>query len=115
MQLVLQTENGDSTTVTTDSTWDAFDADYYLRPSPGHNWYSHKLESTDARNEPIGWRSESIVDFQAGAGWHSAHEVMPAAGLFGLHPKMDGKSVEVFEHAPPVKVDKMAQEPGWFL
>jgi hypothetical protein len=109
MQLVMQSEGGDFTTVVTDSSWDAFDADQYLKPSPGHNWYSHKLESTDARKEPIGWRFEPEGDFKAGSEWHPAQRVMAAAGLFGLHPKMDGRSVEVFEHAPPIKVEKMTQ------
>lgn len=32
----------------------------------------------------------------------------------GLHPKM-AKPVEVIEHAPPVKVVQMTEEPGWYF
>eukprot|EP01049_Picozoa_sp_SAG25_P011723 SAG25_NODE_1474_length_2946_cov_3.155899_6_plen_39_part_00 len=32
MQLVLQLEGGDVTTVVTDPSWDAFDADEYMVP-----------------------------------------------------------------------------------
>ena len=38
MQLTLELEGGGSTLVTTDASWDAFDADLYMRPSPGKNW-----------------------------------------------------------------------------
>lgn len=58
MQLVLELEGGQTTTVVTDSSWDAFDADTFMHPTPGKNWYKHVLEATDARAEPVGWRSE---------------------------------------------------------
>ena len=112
VQLQLTLEGGGSLTVVTDSSWQAFDADVYMRPSPGKNWYKHVLEKTDAQHEPQGWRSET--QFAAGAGWTAASPVHGAAGLWGLHPKMS-RSVEVLEGPAPVLVQKMAEEPGWFL
>ncbi len=107
MQLVLELEGGATTTVVTDSTWDAFDADLFMKPTPGKNWYKHVLETTDARAEPIGWRSE--LSFKpAGTGWGKAVTVLPAAGnLPGLHPKMS-RPVEVFD-VPAPSADKITK------
>ncbi len=111
MQLVLELEGGATTTVVTDSSWDAFDADLYMKPTPGKNWYKHVLESTDARAEPVGWRSE--LSFKpAGTGWGKAITVLPAAGnMPGLHPKMS-RPVEVFD-VPAPSADKIIKlDPG---
>ena len=109
MQLVLELQDGATMTTVTDRTWDAFNADTFMHPTAGKNWYKHVLENTDARDEPIGWRSE--LSFKAsGSGWTKAVEVLQAGGeLLGLHPKMS-RPIQNFQVPPPsgnkvVKVD----------
>ena len=114
MQLTLELEGGGSTLVSTDASWDAFDADLFMRPSPGKNWYKHVLESTDAQQEPVGWRSEPTFK-ASGTGWSKATEVLAAAGVPGLHPKM-ARPIESFDVPAPkdvVKMDPSEYGEGW--
>ena len=87
MQLSLELEGGETATVVTDTSWDALDADTYMHPTPGKNWYKHVLEGTNAQHEPLGWRTE-LTAFKPGAGWAKAGVVLAAAGVPGLHAKM---------------------------
>ena len=114
MELKLELAGGDTTTIVTDGSWDVFDADTYMRPSPGKNWYKHVLENTDARHEPVGWRSE--LAFKAtGPGWAKATPVLAAGGgaVLGLHPKMS-RPMQSFAVPAPVATPLEGEE-GWFL
>jgi hypothetical protein len=61
IQFVVHTKDGKTLTVATDDSWEALDADAYYHPHNGANWYKHKLEFTDARDEPVGWRTGVIL------------------------------------------------------
>ena len=106
MQLALELQDGKTSTVVTDRTWDAFDADTYMHPSPGKNWYKHVLENTDARDEPTGWRSD--LHFKtSGSGWAKAVEILPVrGGVLGLHPKMS-RPIQSFAVPAPSNIVKL--------
>ena len=44
LQLDLHLSDGTVHTTVTDASWVAFDANAYLHPKPGRNWYEHVLE-----------------------------------------------------------------------
>ena len=52
----------------TDDSWDAWDPERFVNPSPGKNWYKHMLEGIDARHEPVGWRDTISPAAPAGFG-----------------------------------------------
>lgn len=83
LQFVIRFKSGKVVSVTTDHTWEAFDADSYFHPHPGSNWYLHKLEFTDARDEPVGWRTGA-----AASGFAPAKVGASASNATGLWPKM---------------------------
>ena len=59
MKLQFKLLSGETATVTTDSSWLAFNADAHRRPGPataGHSAGTGFLEYIDARAEPAGWQ-----------------------------------------------------------
>ena len=99
-----------SSSIVTDTTWAAFDADAYHMPGTGHNWYKHVLEGTDARKEPIGWRSGTMA---VGNGWTNATAVALAAdpkNAAALRAKMS-RPVTVAD-VPAVRIVKVNETFG---
>ena len=101
MQLHLWEAGGKVTTVGTDSTWMAFDADIHRNPGPalhGHSAGTGFIEYVDARNEPVGWMASG---FKPGAGWGPAvGRALAATDYAQLTPKMQPP----MEVEPPVAV-----------
>ena len=74
----------------------------------------HVLEGTDAQQEPVGWRADATFK-ASGTGWSKATEVLAAAGVPGLHPKM-ARPIESFDVPAPkdvIKMDATEYGEGW--
>lgn len=100
LQLNLQFADGSTAIVATDDSWDAWNPERFVNPSPGKNWYKHMLEGIDARNEPVGWRD--TIDPAAPAGFGKAVVLAAANSKKGLNPKMARPMLVVDVPAPPV-------------
>ena len=101
MQLMLTDSAGKVTTLGTDATWMAFDADGHRNPGRtlhGSSAGTGFIEYIDARQEPVGWRK---TGFKPGAGWAAAVAKPPNEDQVAqLHPKMQPP----MEVEPPVQV-----------
>jgi alpha-L-rhamnosidase len=94
LQLDLFFSNGDMQTIlATDSNFLVFQSDNWLVPTdfakPYATAYHHKLEYTDARLEPIGWKSASFLP--SPGLWQPANVTLPvnsSEAISGLTAKM---------------------------
>ena len=120
MQLELHTISGTTTTWATDATsWRALNADAWLQPAvrskvcyyPGCGAGSGtgRLEHTDARHEPLGWRENATF---ADSGWSRAVVIStPSLSRSQLIPRMAGAAVEVTPEVAPIRTTPVASAP----
>ena len=117
LQLDTHFADGSVTMVATDTSWDAFDADVYLRPTPdssGQTAYQHSLENTDARLEPVDWRAAGFAG--GGPSWAPAIAVQRAADAgpaAGLTPTM-AAPLELTPLRAPTRVEALSPTLGFF-
>ena len=118
------TEPAQSWVTEASSAWRVLDADPWLRPNnqvdaagiPGWDGRderrcpgararsagSTRIEFTDARKEPVGWRSDPLFDDR---GWKDAVEIQSAAlRSTELTPRMAGAAVQILSPIEPVRV-----------
>ena len=106
-QLTLHTASGASTTLATDSSWAAFNADPHRVPTPGSGSAGVGfIEHIDARQEPVGWRSAGFVpDARWGPAVATPPTASQAAALApGMKPPMqvlEGMQLQSLVPAPP--------------
>eukprot|EP01046_Picozoa_sp_COSAG06_P023084 COSAG06_NODE_1818_length_8294_cov_40.638560_5_plen_735_part_00 len=112
MQLQLRTAGGKSTTLGTDATWMALDADVHRNPGPalhGHSAGTGFLEYIDARHEPVGWMT---AGFKPGAGWGPAvASAVSSTQLAQLTSKMQ-PPIEVEPPVSAVTIKAIAPNPA---
>jgi hypothetical protein len=115
LQVDVHYADGSVSSVATDATWDALDADAFLGMTPdtsGQTAYAHSLEFTDARLEPIGWREPG---FAGGPGWAPAAVVQRAADpgpTAGLTPTM-AAPLELLPARSPTRVEALSATLGF--
>ena len=101
LQLDLTMSDSTVTSIVTDKSWSAWNADVMLNPSPGKNWYKHVLENTDATSEPVGWRD--LVEFAGGESWSTPQLGKAASACSGLKPKIARPMQVVDVPAPTIQ------------
>ena len=112
MQIDVHTKAGEKTTWVTDANgWKVLDGDTWLNPDVrakvcfgpgcGAGGGTGRVEHTDARHEPIGWRTNPTFD---DADWGSAVQIStPSLLKSELIPRMAGAAVEVTDDVKPVR------------
>lgn len=110
------TQNKSTVVTQANSGWKVLDGDHWLRPQirekvcfgPGCGAGSGtgRVEHTDARNEPLGWRDNPRFDDSA---WAPAVEIStPSLIKSELIPRMAGPAVEITETVNPVRTTAVA-------
>jgi hypothetical protein len=118
MHLDLHTASGGTSTVATEAAagWKVLNADGWLRPAIrskvcyypgcGDGSGSGRVEHTDARHEPLGWRSSSSFDDSS---WSPAVAIStPSLTKSQLVPRMAGAAVEVTPEVAPIRTTPAA-------
>lgn len=117
MQVDLHTIRRVTTTWATEAaTWKVLNADAWLQPDvrpkvcyfPGCSAGSGsgRMEHTDARNEPLGWRENSTFDDSS---WSRAVAIStPSLSRSQLIPRMAGAAVEVTAEIAPIRTTSIA-------
>ena len=81
-------------------------------PGCGDGGGSGRVEHTDARREPVGWRDDLGYN-DSSAGWEAAADVgkgSRALKLSELQPRMAGAAVQVTEHLTPLRTTAVPSE-----
>ena len=118
MQVDVHTTRDTTTTWVTEAgaSWQVLNADVWLQPAirsevcyyPGCSAGSGtgRVEHTDARREPLGWRDNATFD---AAGWSPAVAIStPSLSKAQLIPRMAGAAVEVTAELAPIRTTPIA-------